>query len=187
MSSEATSRKFFTPAARIYALAIICVAAPASAPIALPKTGDGIGQDSPGARSCRPRIVRTSGVQRGEASHDLLRIGNVNCIEAQYDGVLRVEVEVCDGQSVALQGIRLERNGFANGRRWSSNPPITYELVYAQGNRSIPQPFGRGFGPRHVSFPPQAVRGVAISIPSRRSRGYQIYEQLCSISFDIAN
>jgi hypothetical protein len=118
-------------------------------------------------------------------SQALLARGNVNCVEAQYGGVLEIEVELCDGRETSLRGIGIERNGFANGRRWSSNPPVSYELVYADGNRSIPQPLGRGFGRRGVSFPAQTVRGVSIQIPSRFTRGYEIYEQLCSISFDM--
>jgi hypothetical protein len=124
-------------------------------------------------------------MQRGSPSQALLTPGNMNCIEAQYGGVLEVEVELCDGREASLRGISLERNGFANGRRWSSNPPVSYELTYGDGTKSIPQPLGRGFGRRNVSFPAQSVRAVGIQIPSRYTRGYEIYEQLCSIGFTL--
>lgn len=140
---------------------------------------------SPAYRSCRPRLVRATGIQRGNPSQALLVPGNINCIEAQYGGVLEVEVELCEGREASLRGIALERNGFANGRRWSSNPPVSYELTYGDGTRSIPQPLGRGFGRRNVSFPAQSVRSVSIQIPSRYTRGYDTYEQLCSIGFSM--
>lgn len=137
-------------------------------------------------RSCQPIISSASGIQRGKASQSLLVIGNPNCIEAQYGGQLRVEVSLCGGRITQLSGIQLQRNGFANGRRWSSNPPITYEIIYSDGTRSIPQPLGRGFYGRDVSFPPQPATGVAIMVPSRLTRGYEIYEQLCSVSFTMS-
>lgn len=135
-------------------------------------------------RSCRARVSGASGIQRGRASQALLTIGNPSCVEAQYGGTLRVEITLCDGREVYLSGIGIERNGFANGRRWSSSPPVTYELANADGTLSLPQPLGRGFGRRAISFPRQPVTGVVVNIPSRQTRGYPIYEQLCSISFD---
>lgn len=162
---------------------------PSSSAPALPDPGRPLIQraqlQSPGYRSCRPRVVRSSGIQRGSASQALLVSGNVNCVEAQYGGVLEVEVELCEGREASLRGIGIERNGFANGRRWSSNPPAYYELTYGDGTKSIPQPLGRGFGRRYVSFPPQLARAVTIGIPSRFTRGYPIHEQLCSMTFEL--
>lgn len=138
---------------------------------------------SPGKRICEPRISQGSGIQRGKVSQALLKVGNVACVEAQYGGELRVEVTLCDGREVELRGIGIERYGFANGRRRSSNPAVTYELIY-KDTQSLPRPLGHGHRGRGVSFPAQSVTGVVITVPS--DPGYnQINEQLCSIAFDI--
>ena len=139
---------------------------------------------SPSARSCRPRIARGSRPQRGAVSQALLTVGNVACVEVPYGGELRVEVSLCDGLEVGLRGISVERNGFAYGRRYSSSPAISYELIYGSGDRTLPQPLGHGYrGIRSVSFPPQKVTGLIVSVPSRQNYN-QINEQLCSIAVD---
>lgn len=142
-------------------------------------------QGSPTGRSCKPMVSGATGIQRGRASQALLVPGNTACVEAQFGGVMRLDFNLCGGREVELSGIFVERNGFANGRQWSSNPPIQYEFIYSDGTKSIPQPIGRGFGDRSVSFAPQPVTGVSVVVPSRRTVAYPIYEQVCSVAFNV--
>lgn len=157
-------------------------------PLANERTGEAsrlLQVQSPGKRICEPRISQGSSPQRGKVSQALLTVGNVACVEAQYGGDLRVEVTLCDGREVGLRGIGIERNGFGNGKRRPTAPAITYELIYTDDNKSLPQPLGRGYRERRgVSFPTQSVTGVVITVTSEPNYN-QFNEQLCSIAFDI--
>ena len=109
--------------------------------------------------------------------------GNVNCLEAQYQGTLEVTVELCGGRTATLRGISAERTAFANGRERTWGADMYYQLSYDGRNLSPAMSLNQGNNRhRQVSFPPQQVSHVVIGLISRRTFGAQIYQRLCSIS-----
>jgi hypothetical protein len=138
-----------------------------------------------GGRRCHPRIVWTSGGAGGQPGPDLLVPGNINCVQAQYGADLEIGVELCDGRPATLRGITVVRESVTeDGRPRTFGANVFFQFVDNEDRRSPRQSIIHNNRIRQISFPPQQVTRVVVGVAGLRTRGYPIFQRICSIGLD---
>jgi hypothetical protein len=139
---------------------------------------------APQGGACRQRISHKYGDAFGIVSDALLVPGNQSCVQATYGDLMTLTVETCGGRLTEIQQIEVERGAFRDdGRSWTAPASLSYTLI-ANGRETPPMPLGTGGYSRvqRATFAPMAASAVKIILRSPRTRGYAIYQRLCSIT-----
>lgn len=134
-------------------------------------------------RMCVPRISTHYGVAGGIVSNALTRAGNPNCVQATYGDIMSLVVEPCGGELTEISQIEVERGAFLeDGRPRTYAASLSYSLI-ANGQETLPLPLGTGGYRRvqSVQFSPVRASAVRVTLRSPRTRGYPIYQRICSV------